>query len=69
VKADQFGRCACLQLRRFARMKSVAIGTVTNISGVGDDAYYSTLKTRNTTDTTLNVKKGVAAVVIRVFGG
>jgi len=50
-------------------MKSVAIGTVTNISGVGDDAYYSTLKTRNTTDTTLNVKKGVAAVVIRVSGG
>lgn len=54
---------------RFARMKSVTIGTVTNMGGVGDDAYYSTLKTGKTTNTTLNVKKGDTAVVIRVFGG
>lgn len=54
---------------RFARMKSVTIGTVTNMSGIGDDAYYSTLKAGSTTNTTLNVKKGDTAVVIRVFGG
>ena len=54
---------------RFARMKSVTAGTVTNVGGLGDDAYYSTLKTGRTTMTTLNVKKGDAAVVIRVSGG
>ena len=54
---------------RFARMKSVTVGTVTNMSGIGDDAYYSTLRTGTTVTTTLNVKKGDAAIVIRVFGG
>ena len=54
---------------RFARMKSVTTGTVTNVGGLGDDAYYSTLKTGHTTISTLNVKKGDAAVVIRVSGG
>lgn len=54
---------------RFARMKSVTIGTVTAAAGIGDDAYYSTLKTGSTITTTLNVKKGNTAVVIRVFGG
>ena len=54
---------------RFARMKSVTAGTVTNVGGLGDDAYYSTLKTGHTTITTLNVKKGDSAVVIRISGG
>jgi hypothetical protein len=54
---------------RYERMKSVTVGTVTSVSGLGDDAYYSTLKTANDVITTLNVKKGDNAVVIRVFGG
>ena len=54
---------------RFARMKTVTAGTVTGVSGLGDDAYYSTLQTGRTTLTTLNVKKGNAAVTIRVSGG
>ncbi len=54
---------------RFARMKSVTVGTVANVGGLGDDAYYSTLKTGSTTITTLNIKKGDTAVVIRVSGG
>jgi hypothetical protein len=54
---------------RYARMKSVTVGTVTNVGGLGDDAYYSTLKTGATTITTLNIKKGGTAVVIRVSGG
>jgi len=54
---------------RFARMKSVTAGTVTSVGGLGDDAYYSTLKTGRTSISTLNVKKGDAAVVIRVSGG
>ena len=54
---------------RFAHTKSVTIGTVANVGGLGDDAFYSTLKTGRTTVTTLNVKKGDVAVVIRVSGG
>jgi|KBSMisStaDraftv2_1062788.scaffolds.fasta_scaffold182818_3 hypothetical protein len=54
---------------RFTRMKSVTVGTVVNVGGLGDDAYYSTLKTGHTTITTLNIKKGDTAVVIRVSGG
>ena len=54
---------------RYARMKSVTIGTVTPVSGLGDDAYYSTLQQGHTTMTTLNVKKGATAVTIRVSGG
>jgi hypothetical protein len=54
---------------RFAHTKSVTIGTVTNVGGLGDDAFYSTLKTGRTTVTTLNIKKGDTAVVIRVSGG
>jgi hypothetical protein len=54
---------------RYARMKSVTAGTITNVGGLGDDAYYSTLKTGATTITTLNIKKGETAVVIRVSGG
>jgi len=54
---------------RYARMKSVTVGTVTAVSGIGDDAYYSTLQQRNTALTTLNVRKGGTAVVIRVSGG
>lgn len=54
---------------RFARMKSVTAGTVTSVGGFGDDAYYSTLKTGRLAISTLNIKKGDAAVVIRVSGG
>jgi hypothetical protein len=54
---------------RFARMKAVTAGTVTSVGGLGDDAFYATLKTANTTLTTLNIKKGDAAVTIRVSGG
>jgi hypothetical protein len=54
---------------RYAHMKSVTTGTITNVGGLGDDAYYSTLKTGATTITTLNIKKGATAVVIRVSGG
>jgi len=54
---------------RYARMKSVFVGTVTPVSGLGDDAYYATLQSGKTTLTTLNVKKGGTAVVIRVTGG
>ena len=54
---------------RYDRMKSVTVGTVTAVGGLGDDAYYSTLQQGHTTLTTLNVKKGGAAVTIRVSGG
>jgi hypothetical protein len=54
---------------RYNRMKSVTAGTVTPVAGLGDDAYYSTLKTGTLTLTTLNVRKGDAAVTIRVSGG
>jgi hypothetical protein len=54
---------------RYARMKSGFVGTVTPVSGLGDDAFYATLQRGKTTLTTLNVKKGGAAVVIRVTGG
>ena len=53
---------------RFAHTKSVTIGTVDNVSGLGADAFYNTLKTGHTTSTTLNVKKGDTFVVIRVSG-
>jgi len=46
----------------------VTIGTVNNVSGLGADAFYNTLKTAHTTSTTLNVKKGDTFVVIRVSG-
>jgi hypothetical protein len=54
---------------RFARTKSATIGTVANVSGVGDDAYYATIKSGQTINTGLSVKKGQTAVVIRVMGG
>jgi hypothetical protein len=54
---------------RFEHTKSVTIGTVNNVSGLGADAFYNTLKTAHTTATTLNVKKGDTFVVIRVSGG
>ncbi len=53
----------------YARLKSVTIGTITAVSGLGDEAFYSTLQQGHTTLTTLNVKKGGTAVVIRVSGG
>jgi hypothetical protein len=56
-------------IARFTRLKTVTLGTVTNVGGLGDEAFYSTFKTTNTTLTTLNVKKGDAAVVIQVSGG
>jgi len=56
-------------LDRYNRMKSVTVGTVSAVSGLGDDAYYSTLQQGRTTLTTLNIKKGSTAVVIRVSGG
>jgi len=54
---------------RYDRMKSVTVGTVKPVTGLGDDAYYSTLQQGQTTLTTLNIKKGDTAVVIRVSGG
>jgi hypothetical protein len=53
----------------FTRLKTVTAGTVTNVSGLGDDAFYSTFTQGHTTLTTLNIKKGSAAVTIRVSGG
>jgi hypothetical protein len=53
----------------FTRLKTVTIGTVTNVAGLGDEAFYSTLTQGQTTLTTLNIKKGGAAVTIRVSGG
>jgi len=53
----------------FTRLKTVTIGTVTDVSGLGDEAFYSTLTQGHTTLTTLNIKKSGAAVTIHVFGG
>ena len=53
----------------FTRLKTVTLGTVTNVSGLGDEAFFSTFTQGHTTLTTLNVKKGSAAVTIRVSGG
>ncbi len=50
----------------FARLKTVTLGTVTNVGGLGDEAFYSTFTQGHTTLTTLNVRKGTAAVTIRV---
>jgi hypothetical protein len=54
---------------RFARTKSATVGNVTNAAGVGDNAYYSTIKSGSTINTGLYVKKGDTAIVIRVFAG
>lgn len=53
----------------FSRLKTVTAGTVTSVSGLGDEAFYSTLIQGRTVLTTLNVRKGATAVVIRVSGG
>ena len=53
----------------FTRLKSVTVGTVANVSGLGDEAFYSTFTQGHTTLATLNVKKGSSAVTIRVSGG
>lgn len=53
----------------YSRLKTVTAGKVTSVSGLGDDAFYSTFVQGKTILTTLNVKKGTAAVVIRVSGG
>jgi pyruvate,orthophosphate dikinase len=53
----------------FTRLKTVTLGTVTNVAGLGDEAFFSTFTQGRTTLTTLNVKKGNAAVTIRVSGG
>jgi len=53
----------------FTRLKTVTIGTVTSASGLGDEAFYSTLTQGHTVITTLNIRKGATAVVIRVSGG
>lgn len=53
----------------FTRLKTVTVGTVANVSGLGDEAFYSTLTQGHTTLATLNVKKGSSAVTIRVSGG
>ncbi len=58
-----------LTVDRYNHMKAVTVGAVTNVPGVGDDAYFSTLKTTNMVITTLNIKKGNGAVTIRVSGG
>jgi hypothetical protein len=50
-------------------MKSVTVGTVTGVTGMGDDAFFSTMNTTNLAITTLNIKKGNVAVTIRVSGG
>ena len=53
----------------FTRLKTVTLGTVTTVGSLGDEAFYSTFTQGRTTLTTLNVKKGDAAVTIRVSGG
>jgi hypothetical protein len=53
----------------FTRLKTVTVGTVTNVGGLGDEAFYSMFTQGQTTLTTLNIKKGSAAVTIRVSGG
>lgn len=52
----------------FTRLKTVTIGTVTDVGGLGDEAFFSTFTQGHTTLTTLNIKKGTAAVTIRVSG-
>jgi hypothetical protein len=56
-------------VERFNRMNAVSLGTITPAGGLGDDAYYATMKVGRTTNTTLSVKKGDTAVTIRVWGG
>ena len=53
----------------FTRLKTVTVGTVANVGGLGDEAFYSTFTQGHTTLATLNVKKGSSAVTIRVSGG
>ena len=53
----------------YTRLKTVTIGSVTSVGGLGDEAFYSTFTQGHTTLTTLNVKKGPSAVTIRVSGG
>jgi len=53
----------------FTRLKTVTVGTVTDVGGLGDEAFYSTFTQGHTTLATLNVKKGPSAVTIRVSGG
>jgi hypothetical protein len=53
----------------YARLKAVTLGSVTAAPGLGDEAFYSTFTQGRTTLTSLNVKRGAAAVTIRVSGG
>jgi hypothetical protein len=54
---------------RYARFKTVTVGTKSNVGGLGDEAFYSTFTQGRTTLTTLYIKKGGAAVTINVSGG
>ena len=56
-------------VERHNRTKTITLGTVTNLGGVGDDAYFTSLKTGARTNTDLHIKKGDSAVVIYVSGG
>jgi hypothetical protein len=56
-------------VERFNRTKTASLGTVTPAGGLGDDAYYATMNMGRTTNTTLSIKKGDTALIIRVWGG
>jgi hypothetical protein len=54
----------------WGRMKSPLPGTSrTAVSGFGDDAFFSTIGSGEKQFTTLTVKKGSTAYVIKVYGG
>jgi hypothetical protein len=55
-------------LERYNRFKTAQNATITAVSGLGDEAYYST-QSANAAQTALCVRKGETALIIHVFGG
>jgi hypothetical protein len=53
---------------RFNKFKTATSATIATVSGLGDDAYYST-QTGKDVQVALVIKKGETAAIIHVFGG
>jgi hypothetical protein len=55
---------------KWSKMKAGLPGvTVSSVAGLGDDAFFSTLGSAEKQFTTLTIKKGDTAYVIKVYGG
>jgi hypothetical protein len=53
---------------RYNKFKTASSATITTVSDLGDDAYYST-QTGKDVQVALVIKKGETAAIVHVFGG